>query len=344
MELSDPGKRAPEPSTPPPGADASEPPVDAAPRDTDEIVADDDASPTDKVPAPDDAAVAEGGHDGDSVPPEEAAPTVAVPFQTDKIERPRLARPTGPVTGKARAFFAAPAPRPLPEVSGVMVIERTSQAWLATGAAVLVGVAAVLALVVDRESLTDALAQRDAEIASLRAAADKPAAPATVPQRPGAEDKGAGDKGAGDKGAGDKGAGDKGAKAKAVVDALTTKLGRDLERSGARIDVDDAGVRLRVPAAALFSGNHTALTGRGEALVEEIGDALSPVGGHIDVVAHTDHTARRNESEWGKSAARATSVVRALADKTKLDSRRLSAVGRGAVEHARRVDFVIALR
>ena len=245
------------------------------------------------------------------------------------------ARPLGPITLKQRAFFAAaikPKRMPHPELSGVIVVERTSQAWLAAAGVAVLATFVIAALAIDRSSAADALTKSEADIAALKAAAAAAAAapvvdvkaakaaPAPAPATAAAPKL----------------------DAKAIVDALTAKLGPELKRGDAKIVVEDARVKLVMGNALLFDGKQTNLARRGEDVVARVGDALDGVDGKIDVVAHTDRTAGRGESEWSKSAARSTSVVRYLADKTKVDSKRLFAVARGNVEHGRRVEIIVS--
>jgi chemotaxis protein MotB len=136
----------------------------------------------------------------------------------------------------------------------------------------------------------------------------------------------------------------------AQTQALTRELATRAHQ--AELAVDAEGVRVVLPAAALFGGGGAELSPAGGRLLDQVGAAIRKLRGvEITVAAHTDsHPATaRFESNWELSAARAVNVARHLTEECGLDPARVAATAHaqfrprdGVAAHNRRVEIVLA--
>lgn len=258
---------------------------------------------------------------------------------------------TGPITKRQRAFFASspkgevsasrkaplvPLPkrptnvRPSEQVElsgGVLVIERTSSAWIATAAVAVAGVVIALILGLDASSTGEKLRAKEAEVIDLSKRvtelevptlkATPPAAAATIQKE---------------------------SDATPIAEAVRARLTAELAHNDARVVVDGAHVTVTLEHVFDRKGK---LAKRAPDLIGRAGAALAalPSVAHVDVVAYSDGNAGRGKSEWGQSAARATNAARALAENAKaLDAKKVSVVGKGAAPKgvsARRIELVV---
>jgi hypothetical protein len=256
---------------------------------------------------------------------------------------------TGPITKKQRAFFASspkveisglknapplvPLPKPPTNVrkseqvemsGGVLVIERTSSAWIATAAVALAGIAIALVLGLDASAANDTVRQRENEIVELTKKVEelamlqrKPIAPVVAPSAP-ADD----------------------VDTSAVVDAVRAKLAGEVTRNEARISIQVPRVTIALEGALDKKGR---LSKKSADVLARAGAALAPLTGErierVDVVAYSDGNVGRGKTEWGQSAARATNAARALG----LDAKHVAVVGKGKGP-GRRIELVITAK
>lgn len=286
-----------------------------------------------------------------------AADATAAPVIASAVPKME-AEHTGPITKKQRAFFAsspkveisglknAPPLVPLPkrptnvrpseqvEMSGgVLVIERTSSAWIATAAVALAGIAIAGVLYLDASMANDTVRAREGEIveltkkvADLEALKRAPVAPAAVV----ASVAEAGD-----------------VDVSAVVDAVRAKLAREVTRDEARISVDGARVTIALEGVLDKKGK---LSKRSADVLARAGSALATSADRIervDVVAYSDGNAGRGKSEWGQSAGRATNAARALGLGlglgSALDAKKVAVVGKGKGP-SKRIELVVTAK
>lgn len=262
------------------------------------------------------------------------APT-SPPVVTSVVPRVEDAQ-TGPITKRQRAFFASPpkleistsrkaplVPLPKPgdvrpsdrlEMSGgVVVIERTSTAWIATAAVAIAGIVIALVLALDASAANEKLVAKEAEAAELAkrvAELEKPK-PAPVAVEPAAP-----------------------APAPAS-DAQPLALALRARLPDAKIAVDGAQVTVTLDNLLDKKGR---LSKRAAEVLGRVGAALGPVASKVEVVAYSDGNVGRGKTEWGQSAARATNVARALAG---VDAKKIAVVGKTKGASARRIDLVV---
>lgn len=290
-----------------------------------------------------------------STPSASAADATAAPVIASAV--PKLeGEHTGPITKKQRAFFASPpkveisglknapplVPLPKPpthvrpseqvEMSGgVLVIERTSSAWIATAAVTLAGIAIAGVLYLDASTANDTVRAREGDIAELtkkvadlealkRAPLAAPPAVTTVAEPSDVD-------------------------ASAVVDVVRAKLAGEVTRNEARISVDGARVTIALEGVLDKKGR---LSKRSADVLARAGSALATSADRIervDVVAYSDGNADRGKNEWGQSAVRATNAARALARglAPALDAKKVAVVGKGKGP-SRRIELVVSAK
>jgi flagellar motor protein MotB len=208
------------------------------------------------------------------------------------------------ISDKLRTFIDRFNGAPEPELTGPIVIRQPSMAWLSTVAVVVVGSFAVLVMYLDRSEALVELSRKQAEVAALTAKTDELRANAVAPTptpTPVAEPI-----------------------------ALKASLAQVLkEQDGVEIALEPGRARVIIDDYLLFDKKKIALAKRGEELMKRVAPVLA--GAQVEVIAHSDGTGlSRNQSPWGQTAARATSVVRFLEEEAKLDGTKLAATGRGA--------------
>jgi chemotaxis protein MotB len=126
-------------------------------------------------------------------------------------------------------------------------------------------------------------------------------------------------------------------KAKQASSRLNDDLALLLKSDGVRIENQGEELRILLPENVLFGSGQAQLSGAGSTVVKDLGDRLNAVTeGQIFVEGHTDDRdisgslSERYPTNWELSTARATSVVRLLADEAHIDPARMTASGYGA--------------
>ncbi len=125
-------------------------------------------------------------------------------------------------------------------------------------------------------------------------------------------------------------------KAKQASSRLNDDLALLLKADGVRIESQGEELRILLPQDVLFGSGEAVLSEDGLRVVASLGERLAAVTtGRIFVEGHTDDRditgalAERYPSNWELSTARATRVVRLLADESGIDPVRLTASGYG---------------
>jgi chemotaxis protein MotB len=116
------------------------------------------------------------------------------------------------------------------------------------------------------------------------------------------------------------------------------KLLSQLRTQMAGVDVEGSGGAITVTMVdkILFKSGEAALTPEGEAMLRKLGGVLQSADKLIEVSGHADNqpieSDRKNQfpTNWELSSARATNVVRFLAEKVGIKPRRLKAAGYGS--------------
>jgi chemotaxis protein MotB len=132
----------------------------------------------------------------------------------------------------------------------------------------------------------------------------------------------------------DKAALQKDAEAKqAQYDSLLGDLKKEVSDGQLKITQYKNMLTVDVADKILFDSGSAQLKKEGLAVLQKVGEAVAKSDKVIRVVGHTDNVPLSSGaaygSNWELSAARATTVVRFLQDKAKLDPTRLMAAGRG---------------
>ena len=94
----------------------------------------------------------------------------------------------------------------------------------------------------------------------------------------------------------------------------------------------DQGTRLSFEDQVLFDFGQAAINPAGFVFLDKIADVLRKIPYAVRVEGHTDNVpiqTRRFPSNWDLSVARAVNVVKYFAEVSKIDPKRLSAVGYG---------------
>jgi chemotaxis protein MotB len=126
------------------------------------------------------------------------------------------------------------------------------------------------------------------------------------------------------------------AELKGTYDKVQDKMKDEIARG--EIHLEQTGGKLRVGLVdkVLFDSGEAEISKRGESVLARVADALAgipdkqiQVSGHTDTTPITSKLASRFPSNWELSVARATNVVRFLAEKAKVPSDRLVASGYG---------------
>lgn len=119
----------------------------------------------------------------------------------------------------------------------------------------------------------------------------------------------------------------------AQYDSLVGDLKKEVADGQLKVTQYKNMLTVDVADQILFDSGHADLKKAGLAVLQKVGEALQKSDKIIRVVGHTDNVplaaGAAYASNWELSAARATTVVRFLQDKAKLDPSRLMAVGRG---------------
>lgn len=116
---------------------------------------------------------------------------------------------------------------------------------------------------------------------------------------------------------------------------LRRQISRSLRESEApatvRFAIDERGLVITVlTSSVVFAGDRAELLPAGQRILAAIGSPLRPLRNRIEVDGHTNQLnvpTRRYPTAWELSTARASTVVRYLADTTGIPGRRLSAAG-----------------
>jgi chemotaxis protein MotB len=114
-----------------------------------------------------------------------------------------------------------------------------------------------------------------------------------------------------------------------LANAVHKLMGADL---GIQVTHSDEGTRLAFEDQVLFDFGKDAINPEGFPLLDKIAQALINVPYPLRVEGHTDNVpiqTKRFPSNWELSVARAVNVVKYFAQVSKIDPRRLSAVGYG---------------
>lgn len=119
----------------------------------------------------------------------------------------------------------------------------------------------------------------------------------------------------------------------AQYDALVGDLKKEVNDGQLKITQYKNMLTVDVADKILFDSGRADLKKEGLEVLKKVGEALQKSDKIIRVVGHTDNVPLSSgaayASNWELSAARATTVVRFLQDKAKLDPSRLVAAGRG---------------
>jgi len=125
------------------------------------------------------------------------------------------------------------------------------------------------------------------------------------------------------------------AQLKSAHDALVSSLNEQIKKQEITIKELEGGIALSMVDRILFKLGEATLTSQGEKVLAKVGTGLKQIQGKmVRVVGHTDTIPIRKEyldkfpSNWELSAARASTVVRYLQDKSGLDPKGMEAVGR----------------
>lgn len=125
-------------------------------------------------------------------------------------------------------------------------------------------------------------------------------------------------------------------KAKQASSRLNDDLALLLKAEGVKIETQGQELRILLPDDVLFGSGQAALSEEGIAVVQRLGDRLAEVTeGRVFVEGHTDNEDIRGDlaaqypTNWELSTARATSVVRLLADRCGIEPGRMTASGYG---------------
>ena len=125
-------------------------------------------------------------------------------------------------------------------------------------------------------------------------------------------------------------------KAKEASSRLNEDLALLLQAEGVRIESQGEELRILLPQDVLFGSGEAALSEDGKRVVRDLGLRLASLTeGRVFVEGHTDDRdisgalAERFPSNWELSTARATRVVRLLAEQSGIDPARMTASGFG---------------
>ncbi|MCD5323888.1 MULTISPECIES: flagellar motor protein MotS [Pontibacillus] len=94
----------------------------------------------------------------------------------------------------------------------------------------------------------------------------------------------------------------------------------------------DRGVVLTLQEQVLFNTAEAEIIPNGQPFLKKVGQLLNNIPNHVKVEGHTDNrpiSTYRFPSNWELSAARASGVIRYLAEETAVDAARFTAVGYG---------------
>lgn len=106
--------------------------------------------------------------------------------------------------------------------------------------------------------------------------------------------------------------------------------------AGADVEGSGGAITVTMVDKILFKSGEAALTPEGEALLKKLGGVLASANKVIEVSGHADNQPIESKvkqqfpTNWELSVARATNVVRFLAEKVGLKARRLKAAGYGS--------------
>jgi len=117
-----------------------------------------------------------------------------------------------------------------------------------------------------------------------------------------------------------------------VKEELSLVLADAIQAGRLELIEDSRGLVVSLPESATFAPASTEITAGALELIARVATAVQPFGQSMRIEGHTDnvpiHT-REFRSNWELSTARASTVIRFLIERLKLDPRRLSAAGYG---------------
>jgi len=99
-----------------------------------------------------------------------------------------------------------------------------------------------------------------------------------------------------------------------------------------QIEMDERGIVIRFAENVLFDLGKADLKPEAQEILSEIARVIAQIPNHVRVEGHTDNlpiATSRFPSNWELSTARATAVIRYMADAHSIDPRRMSAAGYG---------------
>jgi len=106
-----------------------------------------------------------------------------------------------------------------------------------------------------------------------------------------------------------------GASLSGLESTLNDSMVKLVESGQAKVTNDDEWLTVELSSGMIFPGGSAALTNYAKIVLRDLGTLLKPVNNYMRVRGYTDDTPINNEifsSNWELSAARATSVLRAL--------------------------------
>jgi chemotaxis protein MotB len=126
------------------------------------------------------------------------------------------------------------------------------------------------------------------------------------------------------------------AQLKGTYDKLEEKMKDEIAKGDISLSQDGGKLRVGLVDKILFDSGEAAISKRGEGVLARVGAVLASIDDkQIQVSGHTDRTpiseklAAQFPTNWELSAARATNVVRFLAEKASVPPQRLVASGYG---------------
>jgi chemotaxis protein MotB len=123
---------------------------------------------------------------------------------------------------------------------------------------------------------------------------------------------------------------------KSTKDSLISEMEKEIKNNQIQITQLADKLQVSIVDKILFPSGKAEITSEGLKVLERVGNILKKsknkiirVEGHTDNVPITSHLKSRFSTNWELSTARATTVVRFLQEKVKIDPEQLEAVGLG---------------